>query len=485
MTKQAINIVWFKRDLRLSDHQALADAANNPLPCVLLYIFEPSLLADEHHSERHWRFVHQSLVDMQVELSAHDHQLVLAEGEAKDVFAQIDDKYEIKEIFSHQEVGLNLTFDRYKEVKAWCEHSDIVWNELPQCGVIRGLSNRKTWDKAWSKFMRAPLANTDLASLETVAPRFLSEPEIPNSWQESHAKMQQGGEQWAIKTMRSFFAERGKSYFMFISKPELSRKACSRLSPYLAWGNISLRQVYQYLLSHWQTPGWRRSLSALSSRLHWHCHFMQKFESEVTMEFAPINAGYQGFQYRVGSDSEKDLLAWQNGQTGIPMIDACMRCVNETGYLNFRMRAMLVSFLCHHLMIDWRRGVKHLARVFLDFEPGIHYPQFQMQAGVTGINTIRIYNPIKQGQEHDADADFIKKWIPELAELPTEFVHQPWLMTMMEEQMYGVVLGENYPQPIVNIADSGKVARDILWRYRKTPEVKREAARILARHVRS
>lgn len=480
----AIAVVWLKRDLRLSDHQPLLNAAATGLPVLLLYCFEPMLLADAHYSARHWQFVRESLYDIQqrVPIGA----LYVVKQDAVATLTQLHQQLGIAQLFSQQEVGLHNTFMRDKAVSNWCKQQNIAWQESPYAAVMRGVKQRISWDTHWHSVMRAPQAAVNLDTVRWFSqyqqlPAFKL---LSNNSAIRQTAFQQGGEHAAWQTLDSFFQQRGQAYAFSLSSPELSQTHCSRLSAYLAWGNLSLRQVYQYLLTRWQTPGWQRSLVALSSRLHWHCHFIQKFESESEMEFQPVNRGYTSLPRVTGELAAQRLVAWQQGNTGVPMVDACMRSLQHSGYLNFRMRAMLVSFLCHHLAIDWREGVQHLARLFLDFEPGIHYAQFQMQAGVTGINTIRIYNPVKQGEEKDPTGNFVKTWLPELAEIPASLVHAPWQLSAMEQLMYNLELGVTYPQPIVDLKQSYTAAQALLWSWREKPEVKREVRRILKRHVR-
>ena len=263
-----VNIVWLKRDLRLSDHLPLNFASASGSPVVLLYVFEPSLITNPHYSERHWRFIYESLMDLNRQLAPFDAQVSIAWGEVLEVFEHLRQTYKVGALFSHQEIGLGQTFERDIAVKNWCQTHAIDWHEFPTFGVIRGAKDRSRFEKHWHKLMRAPIQSQDIKQVNWLHHDYQTE--IPESWQSSNKQFQTGGETEAFATLNSFFSERGQNYHKHISKPELAQISCSRLSAYLAWGNISMRQCYQALLAHWHKPGWRRALSAFSSRLHWH-----------------------------------------------------------------------------------------------------------------------------------------------------------------------------------------------------------------------
>ncbi|MFQ3207433.1 MAG: deoxyribodipyrimidine photo-lyase [Glaciecola sp.] len=484
----SVTVMWFKRDLRLRDNAALKIAREQVSPLALIYIVEPIMIDDPHMDIRHWRFIYQSIKDLNEQLAEFNTSITILFGNAVEVLSKLNERCRIAHIVSHEEVGLEHTYARDKEVLAWCRTNEVKWIEVGQGAVYRPLNNRRNWPKLWNNRILTATNHPELSSVnwvvglnDKIERNYIFS--FPDTWQVIDENMQLGGEKRAWYTLKHFFKERGKAYFGNIGDPTVSRKTCSRLSPYLAWGNISLKQVYQFSLSQSDRKGWGRSISAFQSRLHWHCHFIQKFETEAAMEFRPINKAYLDFPYCAGAEGAARLLAWKSGCTGVPIVDACMRAVVKTGYINFRMRAMVVSFLCHHLNVDWRKGASFLAAQFLDFEPGIHYPQFQMQAGVTGINTLRIYNPVKQSIDKDLEGIFIKKWLPQLAALPNPLVHQPWVMTSMEEAMYDFNCAEDYYNPIVDVEKAASEARDRMWSYKNSSAVKKEASRILKIHT--
>ena len=485
INREEINIVWFKRDLRIQDNEAIQNALLSKKRVLFIYVFEKLLQQDKHYSERHWNFIKQSLNDLNQELEAYNSEILCVSSGIISTLNQLLNTYKINTIFSHQETGLLITYDRDKDVARFCRNNSIHWKENKNNAILRGLPNRKDWFEKWEDYMNSNLIENHIKSEKIIATEEIKELkkgfQVVNLETPSSKKIQKGGTKTAWKYANTFFKTRHKQYMFHISKPALARESCSRLSPYISWGNVSIRQIYQKAIES-RNDNNKRHLDAFISRLRWQAHFIQKFEMEHTMEKESLNKGFQKLKKSI---SEKYQEAWKIGKTGFPLVDASMRCLNETGYLNFRMRALLVSFFTHILWQPWQEASKHLSQMFLDFEPGIHFPQLQMNSGETGLDTLRIYNPIKNSKEHDEDATFIKKWVPELAKLPNTFIHEPYLMTSLDEQFNNFYLGKDYPKTIVELKHARKKATEILWKMKDDKDVIADNKRILKKHTTS
>jgi deoxyribodipyrimidine photo-lyase len=452
-------IVWFKRDLRLADHAPFDAAMRTGSPILPLITIEPDYWRLADVSRRHWHFIHDSLAGLRDDLAVVGGQLLVRVGSAVSVLSELRRILGGFDLHSHEETGNAWTYRRDLEVAEWCRAQGVDWHEYPSHGVVRRLKTRDAWSRLRDARMAAPqiAAPSRLHSFPGFPAGNIPAKDHPMFGALSVGSVQQGGRAEGLKVLDTFLTDRSRKYMQTISKPGISARHCSRLSAHIAYGTLSVKEVEQAVkakiasisaISEAGAISHRRNLSAFLSRLAWRCHFVQKLEQQPGIETRCMHPAFEGM--REPHHNEAFFDAWKQGRTGYPLVDASMRSLHENGWINFRMRAMLVSFASYHLWLDWRVTAPFLAQLFTDYEPGIHYSQFQMQSGVTGINAIRMYAPVKQSRDHDPEGKFIRRYVPELSHVSPQWIHEPWRM------------GEpppDYPPPIVDHETAVRHAR--------------------------
>ncbi|MEO1857499.1 MAG: FAD-binding domain-containing protein, partial [Rubritalea sp.] len=403
-----MHLVWFKRDLRVRDHRGLHEVGHlcsNGEKMLGVYIYEPIIYEAPEFDVSHLYFINDCLIELRKNIEKIGGQLLILRGEVVKVFEQIHNHFGITKLWSHEENGNATTYERDLRVAEWANLKYIEWSEFHQNGVVRNLKSRDGWAEQWNQRMQEDVLATP-TTLSSPHSNFLGQPLLAQDIGLMDRPMegrQLGGEDQAHKTMDSFLRVRGMNYRTEMSSPVTGFDACSRMSPYLSYGSISVKQAYQiahkfyasinkHTVAKGSVTRWKQSIRSYMSRLRWHCHFMQKLEDQWDIDQINIARSCDGLR----GDNLELLEAWSDGRTGYPMVDACMRALKATGWLNFRMRAMVMSFASYHLWLDWRQTGLVLARYFVDYEPGIHWSQVQMQSGTTGINSVRVYSPIKQ-----------------------------------------------------------------------------------------
>jgi deoxyribodipyrimidine photo-lyase len=482
----AVDVVWFKRDLRVHDHKPLDDAIASGNDFVCLYVIEPELWALPEYSGRQYAFLLECLNSLDNALKARGGSLTVRVGAVVDVLEALHSEHTIAAVRAHEETGLRWTWQRDKAVACWAQRNGVAFLETPQHGVTRGLTSRNGWAKRWDAFMSQPIIGApDRIGTRHIVSEPTPDAEAVGLTPDACPHRQPGGRQAALDDLKSFLNERGEDYRRAMSSPVTAYDACSRLSAHLALGTVSMREAFQAAqkaLKARRAAGetrYAQSIDSFISRLHWHCHFIQKFEDEPAIETTDLHPAYRGARPKPDAET---LRRWIEGETGFPFVDACMRALKETGWLNFRMRAMVAAFSSYHLWVDWRCPAQALARRFTDFEPGIHYAQFQMQSGTTGVNTPRIYNPVKQGYDQDPDGVFTRRWAPELSHLPNSFIHEPWKAPDVVLDKAGVCLGETYPERIVDHQQAAREARARIGALRRGEDHRDAAKAIQIKH---
>jgi len=487
--KKEICLWLLKKDFRVEDNPALCLALENHAEVHPLFILEPSALIAPETSNHHIQSWFCALDELNTILSDSNSKVPIVYGEYIQTLEILKKSHIITHIYAHEEIGSSRTYKRDLLLIQWCEENDVVFTELMQTGVFRRLKDRDKRSTKWHDWMNGwskDLTSKDLSRLSWLKGtqlQLLNDDQAKSRCTEFRAsfktstRIQKVGPISAQKCLDSFLYKRVKAYSSGLSSPNSAFSVCSRLSTHLAWGAVSPRTVINH--TRWRMEEvlhtgeedvgtWRKSLNAFKARMSWRDHFIQRLESEPSMEFYSLNRAFDKFPFN--KDHEM-LQKWIEGETGFPLVDACIKCATKTGYLNFRMRCMITSLACHVMHLDWRDIMWPMARWWSDYEPGIHIAQLQMQAGTVGINTLRIYNPAKQILDHDPEAKFIKRWLPELKNIDVQDIY-----------LHQYHPGSFYIEPVVDYQMAIVMMRSEYYQISRTDEAREIKTSVLKKH---
>lgn len=439
-------VVWHRNDLRLRDNKALSEAGKEALP---VYIFDPEWLENDLVSDTRIEFVLECIKDINRQYQVKNSRISLLNGDPIEELEKLKEKGH--EIYFNKDSN---HFRQKMEKKAREKFQGFSGD-----GVVRNKpGTRKKWDNNADKYFRSkppgipetfednPMENQ--ASLDEIRERHDIRPE--------KKKFGPGGSEEAGKRLQKFL-DKIEKYPSSISSPIKAEKNTSHLSPYIRYGCITRRQAYRHAKWRSKDSEQTQRYKMFIDRLFWHLNFSQKIEDNPDLFKESVNPVFRDL-HKEKRDEEK-IKAWKEGKTGYPLVDASMRALVETGWINFRMRAMCATFFSYILKQWWKEGADFFYKHLIDADVAINYYQWQMHSGLIGVHKHRIYNPTKQVKENDPRGEFIKKYVPELRSLNAEQIVKPWEMSEEEQRKTGIEIGKNYPEPIVDHKAEARKAR--------------------------
>ena len=448
-------IWWVRRDLRLTDNQALVASAASAEQVVPVFVLDPALLAAPDVAEQRLAFLLEGLRALDADLRARGSRLVVRRGEPRDELARLLGDCSAHAIFAEED---NWPYAQRRD-------SGIA-RDLP-LHLVSGLTVHRpdavlkqdgtpyqvftAFSRRWR---RLPLPGPTLAApRRLVTPASVVSLPIPAEPTLSRDVPFPPGEREARRRLTEFTnGEDAPIYRYGQERDQPGTEGTSRLSPYLRFGMLSARQAVAAALAAMDAApdaSAQQSAETWLQELVWRefyqailFHFPQVLEQSFRPELR--NVGWR--------DDEGDFAAWCAGHTGYPLVDAGMRQLAQTGWMHNRVRMLAASFLTKHLLIDWQRGERYFMQHLVDADPAANNGGWQWCAG-TGTDAapyFRIFNPVLQGKRFDPQGRYVRRWVPELADVPSTTVHQPWKMSQQEQRAAGCVIGRDYPSPIVD-----------------------------------
>lgn len=482
MAKQPPILLWFRRDLRLSDHQGLTSALDSDCPIIPLYIYSDEEKRTTGSASKWW--LHYSLKNLEASIRGLGGEFIKRQGDPSGVIKSICQETGASCIHAStcfdpfwQGLDKNITrvlgshgieFKRFPGQLMW-NPRDIrnksgkpfqvftpFWKHLTQLSPpAKPLPSPRTWPKQQRAMPKSdPLEAFDL---------------LPSTqWDSGFHSEWMPGENGAKAQIDRFGSIGLKDYPSQRDFPGV--EGTSKLSPHLHFGEITPSQIYHHLINHQPHHGASSNTvmqSTYMKEMGWRefAHHLLHHFPHMTQR--PLRQEFDAFPWR---HDEAMLRAWQKGQTGYPIVDAGMRELWTTGWMHNRVRMIAGSFLVKHLLLDWKQGAEWFWDTLVDADSANNTMGWQWIAGcgADAAPYFRIFNPITQSLKFDANGTYIRKWIPEISALSDKDIHTPWTVDPMVLQMAGIKLGKTYPTPIVNHTIAREVALDAYQQMRQT-----------------
>jgi deoxyribodipyrimidine photo-lyase len=451
------SIIWFRRDLRLADNAALATAIRQG-EVIPAFVIDPVLLNSDRVGAKRIAWLAANLRELDRSLRQRGSQLIVRRGEPAAELLKLARETEATNVY----FNLDLTpYARKRDQRVALEleaqgvtvetFDDMTIHHPEEIVTLTGRPYQ-----VFTVFKRAWLALPKPAADEAESlPEHMPLPEavtsLPIDFEES-IELPAAGEDAALDRLNRFLEETIYGYGE--GRNLLDRAATSFLSPYLRFGALSIRQSYwgaKAAIDLATDKAAQQSAEAWLNELIWREFYLALLYHFPHTIDQPLREQYRDFEWL---DDDESFAAWCEGRTGYPVVDAAMRMLNATGWMHNRARMIVASFLTKDLLIDWRKGEQYFIQQLIDGDSASNSGGWQWAAGV-GADAqpfFRVFNPTLQGQRFDPEGVFVKQWLPELAHVPIEFVHEPWKMSEADQRRYNVVIGRDYPAPIIDHA---------------------------------
>ena len=449
-------IFWIREDFRIENNPALSFATQNHDNVIALYIYNNNDFDNKREAQKWWVF--KSLETLKKELSDYKINLEIVKGDELEIFSKFNKKdklsvywnkiYEpdviakgkkIRDLFIKNEINY-----KYFKGNILNEFQEITKNDGTPFKVFTPF-----WRNAEQVYLNKPLSKNYIVKKKTKKISYFKKCIEPidilpkKNWYKKFDKYWKVSENDSKKILKNLIENKIKDYGTSRDIPSI--EGTSKLSPYIKHGQIHVDSIWKKCSEiKSKGIGYRKYINELGWREFSHSlinYFPEFLKGNFRKEF-------DKFPW---AKNEKFLKAWKRGMTGYPIVDAGMRELYETGWMHNRIRMVVGSFLVKHLRINWTEGEKHFRNCLLDFNKANNVAQWQWVAGcgADAAPYFRIFNPILQGEKFDKEGIYVKKWVPELKNVPNKFIHKPWEMELKYQEAIKTIIGKDYPGPIV------------------------------------